>query len=63
MVVLRRTLLDRGLGGEGGGEYFALVSMPCREGTEMERVLLFPANCVWSERRGAVGCLTTLDVL
>ena len=60
--MLRRTLLDRGLGGEGGGEYLALVSMACREGTEMDRAFLL-ARGGWSERRTAVGCLTTLDVL
>ncbi len=59
-----RTLLDRGLGGERGGEYLVRESMvEWRDGTERERALLSRTDVMCSARRMAVGCRFTLLVL
>lgn len=59
--MLIRTLRERGLGGEGGGEsLLALVSVACREGTDRDR-MLFVDRLDCSDRRTVVGCLTTVQ--
>ena len=60
-VVGSRTLLERCLGGERGGEYFDRDSaVECNEGTERERAFLSRPECPESDLLTAVGCLFTL---